>query len=117
MGTQPIPKESIVELPKPLIIDSNKTYMTQPTLKESLVESPKPLIIEINKNNTTQLTPKESPVEVSQTGRRMRDCRKFIHYEFSPPFASSESSVSEVDSVEFVSETIPVKKFTKKRGR
>ena len=58
-----------------------------------------------------------SPVEVSQTGRRMRDCRKFIHYEFSPPFASSESSLSEVDSVEFIGETNSVKKLTKKRGR
>ena len=41
----------------------------------------------------------------------MRDCRKFIHYEFSPPFASSESSVSEVDSPE-TRET-----FIKKLGR
>ena len=42
----------------------------------------------------------------------MRDCRKFIHYEFSPPFVSSESSVSEMDSPEQSRET-----FMKKLGR
>ena len=42
----------------------------------------------------------------------MRDCRKFIHYEFSPPFVSSESSVSEIDSPEQSRET-----FMKKLGR
>ena len=55
---------------------------------------------------------KESPSERSATGRKMRDCRKFIHYEFSPPFASSESSVSEIDSPENSRET-----FMKKLGR
>lgn len=40
----------------------------------------------------------DSPIERSSTGRRMRDCRKFIHYEFSPPFVSSDSSFSELDS-------------------
>jgi len=51
----------------------------------------------------------------TKTGRRMRDCRKFIHYEFSPPFVSSESSQSEVETVE--GETLGIKKMTKKRGR
>ena len=55
---------------------------------------------------------KESPSERSATGRKMRDCRKFIHYEFSPPFVSSESSVSEMDSPEQSRET-----FMKKLGR
>ena len=36
----------------------------------------------------------------TKTGRKMRDCRKFIHYEFSPPFMSSESSQSEVEVTE-----------------
>ena len=46
----------------------------------------------------------------------MRDCRKFIHYEFSPPFASSESSVGELESPENRKDNI-MKKLTKKKGR
>ena len=46
----------------------------------------------------------------------MRDCRKFIHYEFSPPFASSESSVSELESPENRKD-IFMKKFIKKKMR
>ena len=59
---------------------------------------------------------KESPSERSATGRKMRDCRKFIHYEFSPPFASSESSVSEIDSPESNRELI-MKKLGRKKMR
>ena len=59
---------------------------------------------------------KESPSERSATGRKMRDCRKFIHYEFSPPFASSESSVSEIDSPESNRESI-MKKLGRKKMR
>ena len=62
----------------------------------------------------------ESPGERSATGRRMRDCRKFIHYEFSPPFASSESSVSELESPETRKDpnmTNNMKKLTRKKGR
>ncbi len=29
----------------------------------------------------------------------MRDCRKFIHYEFSPPFVSDESSTDQFSPV------------------
>ena len=58
----------------------------------------------------------ESPVERSATGRRMRDCRKFIHYEFSPPFASSESSVGELESPEMRQDNL-MKRLTKKKGR
>ena len=60
----------------------------------------------------------ESPVERSATGRRMRDCRKFIHYEFSPPFASSESSVGELESPENQKDNSNMmKKLSKKKGR
>ena len=61
------------------------------------------------------------PVQVARTpadtktGRKMRDCRKFIHYEFSPPFLSSESSQSEVEVTEGEAEGL--RKMTKKRGR
>jgi len=87
-------------------------YTAPKTIQEDqFKESPKHVMTE------AKLKVEASPVEVSQTGRRMRDCRKFIHYEFSPPFASSDSSVSEVDSVEIIGENNPVKKLTKKRGR
>lgn len=35
---------------------------------------------------------------VTTTGRRMRDCRKFIHYEFSPPFVVSDESSTDQES-------------------
>ena len=80
----------------------------------------------VNKTTVAHVTPKisrkskikiqESPIERSATGRRMRDCRKFIHYEFSPPFASSESSVSELESPENRKESL-MKKLQKKKGR
>ena len=78
----------------------------------------------LDSSSTVAVTPKrksrgkvsESPVERSATGRRMRDCRKFIHYEFSPPFASSESSVGELESPENRKDNI-MKKLTKKKGR
>ena len=43
-----------------------------------------------------------APVPVTPetaTGRKMRDCRKFIHYEFSPPFVSDESSTDQFSPV------------------
>ena len=62
-------------------------------------------------SNTIPGTPADT-----KTGRKMRDCRKFIHYDFSPPFVSSESSQSEVDVSEDGDDTGP-KKIAKKRGR
>ena len=72
----------------------------------NITTTPKPKKVKVN----------ESPIERSATGRRMRDCRKFIHYEFSPPFASSESSVSEIDSPENRKENF-IKKLDKKKMR
>ena len=46
--------------------------------------------------------PVPAPVPVTPetaTGRKMRDCRKFIHYEFSPPFVSDESSTDQFSPV------------------
>ena len=73
-------------------------------------DSPKPKSKSKNKIN-------ESPIERSATGRRMRDCRKFIHYEFSPPFASSESSVSELESPEVNKKENFMKRLNKKKFR
>ena len=61
-----------------------------------------------SESRVTATTPQET-----QAGRKMRDCRKFIHYDFSPPFVSSESSQSEVEVVE--GDTSEPRK--KKRGR
>ena len=119
-----------VEIPSNLMSNHNSYSASQS--EQSSLESaePTPVLTETNSisEEKVNLTPNQnplgakpvveaSPIEVSETGRRMRGCRKFIHYEFSPPFASSESSVSEVDSVEIVGEISSVKKFIKKRGR
>ena len=56
---------------------------------------PSPPLVPIPLSNVEAETP---PVSTSTTGRRMRDCRKFIHYEFSPPFVLSDESSTDQES-------------------
>ncbi len=46
--------------------------------------------------NFTAKSPPKTPE--TATGRKMRGCRKFIHYEFSPPFVISDDSSTDQDS-------------------
>ena len=46
--------------------------------------------------NFTVKSPPKTPE--TATGRKMRGCRKFIHYEFSPPFVISDDSSTDQDS-------------------
>ena len=44
----------------------------------------------------TAKSPPKTPE--TATGRKMRGCRQFIHYEFSPPFVISDDSSTDQDS-------------------
>ena len=118
--SSPTPSVETSKIPPPLPVSQRLSIdiPTDPAIQPTKLTSPL--------SRQEEATPESQgssglPVQVAKTpadtktGRKMRDCRKFIHYEFSPPFMSSESSQSEVEVTE--GEVEGVRKMTKKRGR
>ena len=118
--SSPTPSVETSNIPPPLPVSQRLSIdiPTDPALQPTKPTSPP--------SRQEEATPESQgssalPVQVAttpadtKTGRKMRDCRKFIHYEFSPPFMSSESSQSEVEVTEGEGEGL--RKMTKRRGR
>ena len=129
--SQPPTPSSSLSSPTPSVDNPTKNPSPLPVSHRLSIEIPSDPAIHTNKPSSPakrqQVAAQEPQVTSAlpvhkattpadtKTGRKMRDCRKFIHYEFSPPFMSSESSQSEVEVTE--GEGDGMRKVTKKRGR
>ena len=114
--SSPTPSVEMSKIPAPLPVSQRLSIdiPNDPALQPSKLTSPLRGQEESQRRIALPIQVATTPAD-TKTGRKMRDCRKFIHYEFSPPFMSSESSQSEVEVTEGEAEGL--RKMTKKRGR